>query len=82
MFNRALAIQELVDNDFSDIFNLGESEGSMLESILQYGFKGYHNFTDEELMYELEERGISYLFGENDGENLEIELDDISHINE
>ena len=82
MFNRALAIQELVDNDFSDIFNLGESEGSMLESILMHGFKGYHNFTDEELMYELEERGISYLFGENDGENLEIELDDISHINE
>lgn len=75
MFNRALAIQELVDNDFSDIFNLGESEGSMLESILQYGFKGYHNFTDDELMYELEERGILC-------ENLEIELDDISHINE
>ena len=75
MFNRTLAIQELVDNDFSDIFNLGESEGSMLESILQYGFKGYHNFTDEELMYELEERGILC-------ENLEIELDDISHINE
>ena len=75
MFNRTLAIQELVDNDFSDIFNLGESEGSMLESILQYGFKGYHNFTDEELMYELEERSILC-------ENLEIELDDISHINE
>ena len=78
MFNRTLAIQELVDNDFSDIFNLGESEGSMLESILMHGFKGYHNFTDEELMSELEERDISYLFDEN----LEIELDDISHINE
>ena len=75
MFNRTLAIQELVDNDFSDIFNLGESEGSMLESILMHGFKGYHNFTDEELMYELAERGILC-------ENLEIELDDISHINE
>jgi len=75
MFNRTLAIQELVDNDFSDIFNLGESEGSMLESILMYGFKGYNNFTDNELMYELEERGILC-------ENLESELDDISHINE
>ena len=75
MFNRTLAIQELVDNDFSDIFNLGESEGSMLESILMYGFKGYNNFTDNELMYELEEQGILC-------ENLEIELDDISHINE
>ena len=78
MFNRTLAIQELVDNDFSDIFNLGESEGSMLESILMHGFKGYNNFTDDELMYELAERDISYLFDEN----LEIELDDISHINE
>ena len=75
MFNRTLAIQELVDNDFSDIFNLGESEGSMLESILMHGFNGYHNFTDEELMYELAERDILC-------ENLEIELDDISHINE
>ena len=75
MFNRALAIQELVDNDFSDIFNLGESEGSMLESILMHGFKGYNNFTDDELMYELAERDILC-------ENLEIELDDISHINE
>ena len=55
MFNRTLAIQELVDNDFSDIFNLGESEGSMLESILMHGFKGYNNFTDNELMYELED---------------------------
>jgi len=75
MFNRALAIQELVDNDFSDVFNLGESEGSMLESILMHGFKGYNNFTDNELMYELEERGILC-------ENLEIEIDNISHINE
>ena len=75
MFNRTLAIQELGDNDFSDIFNLGESEGSMLESILMHGFKVYHNFTDEELMYELAERDILC-------ENLEIELDDISHINE
>ena len=75
MFNRTLAIQELVDNDFSDIFNLGESEGSMLESILMHGFKGYNNFTDDELMYELAERDILC-------ENLEIELDDISHINE
>jgi hypothetical protein len=40
-----------------------------------HGFKGYNNFTDNELMYELEERGILC-------ENLEIELDNISHINE
>ena len=57
-FNRALAIQELVDNDFSDIFNLGESEGAVLESMLKYGFKGYDNFTDQELMAELSERCI------------------------
>lgn len=66
MFDREKAIQELVDNDFSDIFNLGQTEGAMLESILRDGFKGYANMTDEALMQELEERGISYLFGDDD----------------
>jgi hypothetical protein len=59
MFDRQKAIQELVDNDFSDIFNLGQSEGAVLESILLNGFKGYDNFTDEELIRELNERLIA-----------------------
>lgn len=58
-FTREKAIQELVDNDFSDIFNLGQSEGDMLESMLRYGFKGYDNYTDVELYNELVERGIN-----------------------
>ena len=53
MFDREKAIQELIDNDFSDIFNLGQDEG-------------YFNMTVEVLMQELEERGISYLFGDDD----------------
>jgi len=66
MFDREKAISELLDNDFSDIFNLGQDEGAMLESILLNGFKGYANFTDEELMQELQDRDISYLFGDDD----------------
>ena len=66
MFDRELAIQELIDNDFSDIFNLGQEEGAMLESILRNGFKGYAEMTDEELISELEQRDISSNFGEND----------------
>jgi hypothetical protein len=65
MFDRQKAIQELVDNDFSDIFNLGQSAGEMLESILLNGFKGYDNFTDEELIRELNERLIAQ---EHDGQ--------------
>ena len=66
MFDREKAIQELIDNDFSDIFNLGQEEGAMLESILRNGFKGYAEMTDEELISELEQRDISSNFGEND----------------
>ena len=40
---------------------------SVLAYILDSGFKGYRNYTDEQLMKELEERDISYLFGEVDG---------------
>ena len=69
MFNRELAIQELIDNDFSDIFNLGQEEGAMLESIFRNGFKGYAEMTDEVLMQELDERGISHSFDdEYDGQ--------------
>jgi len=68
-------IEMLVDSDFHYIQS-GEPGGlELLQSYLEFGFKGYNNFTDNELMYELEERGILC-------ENLEIELDDISHINE
>ena len=63
MFNREMAINELIDNDLSDILQHGD-DNWILSNILADGFKGYNNFTDEELMRELEERDISYLFGE------------------
>ena len=68
MFDRQLAINELIDLDLSDILQNGD-DNWILSSILADGFKGYNNYTDEELMQELEERGISYSFGEDDDEN-------------
>ena len=66
MFNRELAIQELVDNDINSIIrDYNEmNDASVLAYILEEGFKGYINYTDEKLMQELKERDISYLFGE------------------
>jgi mevalonate pyrophosphate decarboxylase len=62
MFDREMAIQELVDNDFSDIYNLGQTDQSVLESILLNGFKGYNNFTNEELEMELNLRMLAYQY--------------------
>ena len=68
MFNRELAIQELVDDDINRIIrDYNEmNDASVLAYILEEGFKGYINYTDEKLMQELEERDISYLFGETE----------------
>ena len=75
MFNRELAIQELVDNDINSIIrDYNEmNDASVLAYILEEGFKGYINYTDEALMKELTERDISYLFGENDDSFIQIE---------
>lgn len=66
MFDRDRAINELVDNDLSDILQHGD-DNWILSTILLDGFTGYNNYTDEQLMQELQERDISYLFGEVDG---------------
>ena len=68
MFNRELAIQELVDNDINSIIrDYNEmNDASVLAYILEEGFKGYMYYTDEKLMQELKERDISYLFGETE----------------
>jgi hypothetical protein len=80
MFNREMAIQELVNDDFT-FFMQGNGPGlELLDSYLINGFKGYNNYTDEELISELEDRDISYLF--NGDDNINIEIDDISHIGE
>lgn len=65
MFDRERAIQELVDNDFDTIMN-SDYGVELLRSVLDSGFKGYRAMADEELMMELEQRDISYLFGETE----------------
>ena len=69
MFDREKAIQELVDNDIDSIIQSYNEMGdlSVLAYMLDMGFRGYRNYTDEKLMQELQERDISYLFGEVDG---------------
>jgi hypothetical protein len=64
MYNRERAIQELVNSDFEYIMSGDAAE--ILNSYLTYGFKGYFEFTDEELISELEQRDISSNFGEDD----------------
>ena len=64
MWDVIKAIDTLVADDYDSIIN--GSYGEMLESILIHGFKGYSNYTDEELMNELMERDISTVFGDND----------------
>jgi len=68
MWDREKAIQELVDNDIDSIIkDYNEmNDLSVLAYILDSGFKGYRNYTDEQLMNELMERDISILFGEID----------------
>ena len=61
-------ITQLVDDDINRIINDYNEMGdcSTLAFILDEGFVGYRSYTDEQLMQELEERDISYLFGEDD----------------
>jgi hypothetical protein len=76
MYNREKAIQELCASDYEYIlFGLG---AELLDSYLEFGFVGYSNMTDEQLIQELKDRDISELFEEN----LDIELDNHSHIKE
>jgi hypothetical protein len=76
MYNREKAIQELCASDYEYIlFGLG---AELLDSYLEFGFVGYFNMTDEQLIQELKDRDISELFGEN----MDIELDNHSHIGE
>lgn len=71
MFDRIKAIHAITDDDIETIVygHNGQSDGiEYLYNLLVSGMKGYDNFTDEELMQELEARDISYLFGDNDDE--------------
>ena len=66
--DRDLLITQLVDDDINRIINDYNEMGdcSTLAFILDEGFAGYRSYTDEQLMQELEERDISYLFGETE----------------
>jgi len=62
------AIDTLVNDDLNSFMHMREECGdeSVLAQMLYSGFKGYQNYTDEELETELIERDISTVFGEND----------------
>lgn len=62
MFNRGMAIRELTD------LMLDECRQGYLsfEDIMMQGFVGLCNMTDEELMQELTDRDVSYLFDETE----------------
>jgi hypothetical protein len=47
------AVEKLVTDDVN---SWNYKETSYLEYLLEFGFKGYYNFTDEELEEELEEK--------------------------
>ena len=58
VLNRDKAIDDLVDSEFTTIFD-GEDFGTdHLEWILRNGCKGFENMTDEQLISELVENGL------------------------
>jgi len=60
---RENAIDALIDDD---IDTDKRDDNWILSEILLEGFKGYANYTDDELDQELRERDISTVFGDND----------------
>jgi hypothetical protein len=55
-FDRDELIELLVDNDFDSIMNGDATE--LLNSYLEFGHKGYRDYTDSELIAECEERNL------------------------
>lgn len=60
MFNRDKAISELISLYMDEI----QYDQAYLQDILVKGFIGFDNMTDEQLMEELSDRDVSYLFEE------------------
>ena len=54
--NREIAITILVDNDYDSIINGDALE--LLNSYLEFGHRGYRDYTDIELVRELQEREL------------------------
>ena len=59
MSRREEMIQMLIDNDIDTIMaDASQNDMSLLASTLYSGFKGYENYTDEELATEMNERDL------------------------
>ena len=57
MINRDKIIEKLVDDDLNTILTYGD-DNWILSNMLINGFKGYTNYTDDELIQEINEREI------------------------
>jgi hypothetical protein len=60
MSRRQEMIEMLVDDDINSIFESKNQENDeyYISTILLEGFKGYENFTEEELVQEMNERDL------------------------
>jgi hypothetical protein len=60
MSRRQEMIEMLVDDDINSIFESKNQENDeyYISAILSEGFKGYENFTEEELVQEMNERDL------------------------
>ena len=67
MFDREKVIEALIDDDMEYIGSDVSGGGlELLESYLRHGFMGYDHMTNNELVGECDERGMTYLVGEDD----------------
>ena len=62
MLDRNKIIETLIDDEYNHM----EYDYSSFFDIMANGFRGYYNFTDDELIEECDQRDISYLFGNDD----------------
>lgn len=62
-YDRDVLIELLVDNDFDSIMSGDAME--LLNSYLEFGHKGYREYTNSELVAECNERGLLELLEEN-----------------
>lgn len=63
MFNRTRVINGLIADDLYFIMN-SDYGPELLREYLASGFVGYNNFTDEQLIAEMDERDVSYPYDE------------------
>jgi hypothetical protein len=60
MSRRDSMIEMLIDDDLNTIFTMKgeENDESLIAQMLYSGFKGYENYTEEELITEMNEREL------------------------